>query len=256
MGYLDDLFGLQDKVVVVTGANGQLGREICAAFLRAGAKTVGLDVQAVPAALPAENYYQLDVTQKKAINEVFAAIAKKFGAFDVLINNAGVSTFEPFETRPEEKFDWVMDVNLKGPFLCIQEYVGLSDRLNLKPGTIINVASIFGVVSSDFRNYTDCGRKNPEVYGATKAGLILMTKYFAVHLASRRIRVNAVSPGGIYNPANPQGDDFIKNYSSRVPLGRMAKAEEMVGALLYLAGAAASYTTGQNMIVDGGLTCW
>jgi NAD(P)-dependent dehydrogenase (short-subunit alcohol dehydrogenase family) len=256
MSYLDELFSLKDKLVVVTGANGQLGTVICDVFKRAGARVVGLDVQDKSEHLSATNYYQLDITKKEAVNKVFAAIAERFSAFDVLINNAGVSTFEPFEIRSEENFDWVMDVNLKGAFFCIQEYINLFDRQRYKKGAIINIASIFGVISPDFRNYTDCERKNSEVYGATKAGLIQMTKYFAVHLAGRNIRVNAVSPGGIFNPANPQGKDFVQNYSFRVPMGRMGETGEMIGAMLYLAGESAGYTTGQNLVVDGGMTAW
>jgi NAD(P)-dependent dehydrogenase (short-subunit alcohol dehydrogenase family) len=115
---------------------------------------------------------------------------------------------------------------------------------------------MYGVISPDFRIYTDCARKNSEIYGATKAAIIQMTRYFAVHLAQRNIRVNAISPGGIFNPQAPQGDDFIKNYSYRCPMQRMARADEMVGATLYLASDAASYTTGQNIVIDGGMSCW
>ncbi len=239
-GYLDRLFGLADKTVLVTGANGQLGTVLCEALTAAGARVTGLDLPAT------------DITDKKAV----AAAFDRLGPIDILINNAGISTFEPFESRPEEKFDQVMDVNLKGTFFCIQEYVAAFDRRKQTAGSIVNIASVFGVVSPDFRNYTDCRRQSPEVYGATKAGIIQMTRYFAVHLAERKIRVNAVSPGGIFNPKNPQGEDFVKNYSFRVPLKRMANDDEMVGAVLYLAGEAASYTTGQNIVVDGGMTAW
>lgn len=249
--YLSKLFGLKDKVVVVTGAAGQLGAAICKTFKEAGAVVVGLDLTVGNLA-----DQELDITDKKQVNKVFGNIINKYHRIDVLVNNAGVSTFEPFEKRPEEKFDWVMDVNLKGTFLCIQAYVDLFDKYKLKGGSIINIGSVFGMVSPDFRNYTDCDRKNSEVYGATKAGIIQMTKYFAVHLAERNIRVNAVSPGGIFNPQNPQGADFIRNYSYRVPMKRMAKDDEMIGAVLYLAGNAAGYTTGQNVVVDGGMTCW
>ena len=128
--------------------------------------------------------------------------------------------------------------------------------IKLKKASIINIGSIFGVVSPDFRNYTDLPRKSPEIYGASKAGVIQMTKYFSVNLAERNIRVNCVSPGGIFNPKNPQGKDFIDNYSFRVPMKRMAEEKEIVGAILYLASSAASYTTGQNILIDGGLTSW
>lgn len=256
MGYLETLFNIGGKVVAITGATGQLGTAICQAFQQAGAKTVGLDVNITSNIVDGVEYHTLDITNKQQIDKVFPAIIEKYGRFDVLINNAGVSVFEPFEQRPEKSFDIVMDVNLKGTFFCIQEYVNLLDKYRYRGGAIVNIGSIFGVVSPDFRNYTDCQRRNSEVYGATKAGIIQMTKYFAVHLADRNIRVNAVSPGGIFNPRSPQGKDFVKNYSFRCPMKRMAADTEMLGAILYLSSDAGGYTTGQNIIVDGGLTCW
>jgi len=256
MAYLERLFRLNDKVVVITGATGQLGKAFCEAFYRTGSKTIGLDKDISRDMVNGVDYYQLDITDKAQIGDVFLNIVEKYGGLDILVNNAGVSTFEPFEERPEESFDWVMDVNLKGTFFCIQEYVDLYDKYDSNSGSIVNIGSTFGVVSPDFRNYTDSARRNSEVYGATKAGIIQMTKYFAVHLADRGIRVNAVSPGGVFNRKSPQGEDFVKNYSFRCPMKRMADDNEMIGAALYLASDAASYTTGQNIIIDGGVTCW
>ena len=172
------------------------------------------------------------------------------------MNNAGVSVFEPFEKRKEEAFDWVMDVNLKGSFNCIKSYVKLFDENNTDKGSIINIASIYGLISPDFRIYNSSDRKNSEIYGATKAGIIQMTKYFSTHLAKRNIRCNAVSPGGIFNPDKPQSEEFISKYSYRCPMGRMAKTDEIVGAIIYLASDLASYTTGQNIIIDGGMSAW
>ena len=121
---------------------------------------------------------------------------------------------------------------------------------------IINIASMYGVISPDYRIYSEGDRKNSEIYGATKAAIIQMTKYFAVHLAERKIRVNCVSPGGIFNPENPQSDSFIKNYSLRCPLNRMANVNEIIGGIIFLSSDAASYVTGQNLIIDGGMSCW
>ena len=256
MSYLEQLFNLNNKVVVITGATGQLGKVICSGFQQAGTRVVGVDVNVDANMLEGVDYYQMDIRNKEQVHEVFTQIIEKYETFDILINNAGVSTFESFEQRTEENFNWVMDVNIKGTFFCIQAYVNLYDKYKLERGSIVNVGSIFGVVSPDFRNYTDCDRKNSEIYGATKAGIIQMTKYFAVHLAERNISINAISPGGIYNPKSPQGEDFIKNYSFRCPMKRMADENEMTGAALYLASDAASYTTGQNIIIDGGTTCW
>tara|TARA_B100001093_G_scaffold374388_1_gene359389 strand:- start:10669 stop:11433 length:765 start_codon:yes stop_codon:yes gene_type:complete len=254
MSFLETFFCLKDKVVFITGSNGQLGRCIAEHFNNAGAIVIGSDMDEKSDSAP--NYYSLDITHKENTKQVLSNIYKRFGKIDTIINNAGVSTFKKFEERSEEDFNWVMDVNLKGTFNCIQSYVNLFDEHKCSKGSIINIASIFGMVSPDFRNYTDCDRNNSEVYGATKAGLIQMTKYFACHLAKRPICVNAISPGGIFNPKNPQGEGFIQQYSNRVPMDRMANDQEMIGALFYLASDSASYTTGQNITIDGGMTSW
>ncbi len=254
--YLDKFFNLKEKVVIVTGATGQLGTATCESFKKAGARVIGLDLKTADSEQNGIQYLDLNIIKKTDVQHTFEKIIKQYGKIDILINNAGVSTFEPFEEREEDTFDWVMDVNLKGTFLCIQTYVNLFDKYKLEKGAIINIASLYGVISPDFRIYTDCVRKNSEVYGATKAAVIQMTKYFAVHLADRGIRVNAISPGGIYNPASPQGEDFIKNYSFRCPMKRMADVSEMPGALLYLGSDASAYTTGQNLTIDGGTTSW
>lgn len=257
MIYLEKLFNLKDKVVVITGASGQLGKKICETYKNCEATVIGIDLIIDQANnIDGVEYFEVDISKKDYLDDVFKKIIDKYQRFDILINNAGVSTFEPFESRPEESIDRVMGVNLKGTFFCIQSYVNLFDEFKLDKGAIINIASIYGVVSPDYRIYTDCDRKNSEIYGATKAGVIQMTKYFAVHLAERNIRVNAVSPGGVYNPKNPQGIDFIKNYSFRCPMKRMANEDELLGAMIYLSSEAASYTTGQNIVIDGGFSAW
>lgn len=250
------MFDMQGKVVVVTGASGQLGDEICGTFNDAGAIVIGIDKKISGRRHRGVNYQRADIRRKKDLLSIFASIAAEYKSLDVLINNAGVSVFEPFMDRREKDLDFVMDVNLKGTFFAIQNYVDIFDRYKFKRGSIINIASIYGVISPDPRIYTDCKRHNSEVYGATKAGIVQMTKYFAVHLAGRNIRVNSVSPGGIFNPKHPQGKSFIKNYSFRCPMKRMAEASEITGALVYLASGASSYTTGQNIIIDGGMSAW
>ena len=256
MSYLENVFDLKEKVVVVTGACGQLGSAICRAYKSAGSVVVGTDIELPENRDEDTEYYHMDITNKDEVVDIFNKVYRKHKNIDILINNAGVSTFEPFECRPAEKVQWVMDVNLKGTLFCIQAYIELFDQQQLSKGSVVNIASHFAVVSPDFRNYTDCERKNSEIYGATKAGVIQMTRYFAVHLADRSIRVNSVSPGGIYNPRNPQGEDFIRNYSFQCPMKRMGNESEIIGAMFYFSSDAASYTTGQNLIIDGGVTCW
>ena len=255
--YLNELFNLKDKIIFVTGACGQLGKVICQGFLDAGSIVIGADVKIDENNVIQEDnisYYSLDIVNKQSIIDLFNELYNNQISIDVLINNAGVSTFEPFENRPEEAFDWVTNVNLKGTFFCIQEY--FKHQKNLGKGNIVNIASIYGVISPDPRIYREGDRKNSEVYGATKAGIIQMTKYFAIHLAENGLRVNAVSPGGIYNSKNPQSEYFINEYSKRNPMSRMANVDEMLGAILFLASDASTYVTGQNLVIDGGMSCW
>jgi NAD(P)-dependent dehydrogenase (short-subunit alcohol dehydrogenase family) len=115
---------------------------------------------------------------------------------------------------------------------------------------------MYGVISPDFRIYSDNDRKNSEVYGATKAGVIQMSKYFAVHLADRNIRTNSISPGGVYNPKSPQADVFIKSYEYRCPMNRMANSDEISNVALFLGSQLSSYVNGQNITVDGGMSAW
>ena len=143
--YLDELFNLKDKIIFVTGACGQLGKVICQGFLDAGSIVIGTDVKIDENNVIQEDnisYYSLDIVNKQSIIDLFNELYSNQISIDVLINNAGVSTFEPFENRPEEAFDWVTNVNLKGTFFCIQEY--FKHQKNLGKGNIVNIASIYG----------------------------------------------------------------------------------------------------------------
>ncbi len=256
MSYIESLFNLSNKVILVTGACGQLGSVLCKAFKDSGCQVIGVDINIKNKQLDGVEYFELDARNLQEKEKLYELIIKRFSAIDVLVNNAGVSTFDDFERRTEEDFDWVMDVNLKGVFFDIQTYVNLFDKYKKQDGSIINIGSLYGIVSPDSRIYIDLPRKNSEIYGATKAAVIQMTKYFATHLAERNIRVNCISPGGILNPDNPQGVEFQKSYAYRTPMKRMANKEEIIGAALYLAGDSSSYTTGQNIVIDGGFASW
>ena len=254
----------EKRCVMVTGASGQLGSALVQALLQSGANVLATDVslQLLNDAMSRFGWSSeriklvaLDVRSRSEIREAISCAKLAFGGVDMLVNNAGVSVFEPFLDRPESSIDWVMDVNLKGTVLCTQEFV--KHRIEMGGGgNIVNISSHYGVISPDPRIYTDCLRKNSEIYGATKAGVNQLTRYYAVHLAEYDIRVNAVSPGGVRNPDNPQGLDFQQNYGFRCPMERMAETEEITGPVLFLLSPDASYVNGHNLVVDGGMTCW
>tara|TARA_B100000035_G_C20882672_1_gene501289 strand:+ start:67 stop:807 length:741 start_codon:yes stop_codon:yes gene_type:complete len=242
--------------VLITGASGQIGSLLCRKFSEKKYNVLAVDISNPENALENINYYTCDVTDIPNKKLLYDTMVHDHGKIDLLINNAGISCFTDFEDRTEEEFDAVFDVNLKSVFFDIQNFVRKYDELKQQQGKIINIGSIFGVVSPDFRNYVDLNRKSPEIYGASKAGLIQMSKYFAVHLAERNIAVNCVSPGGIYNSKQPQGPEFVELYSSKTPQHRMATTDEVVEAIMLLASLESNYTTGQNLIIDGGLTSW
>jgi gluconate 5-dehydrogenase len=219
-----------------------------------GAKVVGIDLNStqIPDLVRKNfSYVTLDIRQSSAVNECFKEIKFKFGAIDVLINNAGVASFEHYMYRTDNQIDFMMDVNLKGTFNCIRAFITHSEHQS-HDRSIVNIGSIYGVVSPDFRIYSEGDRRSPEMYGATKAGVIQMTKYFAVDLAKRGIRVNSISPGGVFNRESPQNTEFVQKYSEKCPMGRMASESEIASTSIFLTSRLASYITGQNVLVDGG----
>jgi NAD(P)-dependent dehydrogenase (short-subunit alcohol dehydrogenase family) len=249
------MFNLNKKKILVTGAQGQLGQGIVLALLRAGAhvhitdiyKTISKDFSQL---LDKEkfsdfDYTILDVTRQKSIEKVAAAI----GPIDVLVNNAGVSVFTPFENRSEDEIDQVMDINTKGTILCCKIFS--QEMKKRKKGAIVNIASVYGVVPADKKIYGNSGRNSPEIYGATKAGIIQMTRYLGAYLGGYGITVNSISPGGIFNN---QKKIFVDNYVRKTPLGRMAKVEDVAGVVCFLSSSDADYITGQNITVDGGFS--
>lgn len=258
--HIQELFDLKGRVAIVTGAVGQLGTQMAIALSEAGANVVIADLNLSDCQRKAraisKNVSQcigleLDVTKKKSIRKMTALVLKKFGKIDILINNAGIAVFTPFKERKLSEFEKVLKVNINGMFLCSQIISGQMIKQNR--GNIINIGSIYGIVSPDPRIYANSGRNSSEVYGISKAGVISLTRYLAVHLAKYNIRVNCISPGGIFNNQSPK---FVKNYCQHTPLARMGKDTDLKGAVVYLASEASAYVTGHNLVVDGGWTIW
>ncbi len=254
--------GLDEKVVIITGCNGQLGRIYCDAFAEKGSYVIATDIQDSPSSeikriiSKKKNkvcYKKMNVTSEDDTKRVFEEVYSDKQKIDVLVNNAGIQVFDHFKDRKKDEFMNVMEVNIFGTFNCINK-VSEYMKKNEYGGSIVNIGSIYGLVSGDPRIYTDCARNVSEAYSASKAAIIQLTKYFAIHLSEHSIRVNAVSPGGVYNQ---QGEDFIANYSGRVPMNRMANQEEMISGILYLSdNNQSSYVNGHNLVIDGGLTVW
>ncbi len=236
-----------EKIAIVTGANGLLG----SAFVQALAGK-GYFVYAVDLILEKNKdlnnvkLVELDITNEVAVHKFFSSVKN----LDVLVNNAGIGIFTPFEDRTAAEFKKVMEVNLLGAFLMSQSSVKI---MKSNGGKIVNIASIYGSTSSDERIYGNSGRNNSEVYSATKAGLINMTQYMATHFGKYNIQTNSISPGGIYNH---QSEDFVKNYEYKTPMRRMGKAQDLIGALFYLISEDTRYTNGQDIAIDGGFLAW
>ncbi len=205
------------------------------------------------------NAFVADITQPEQWKDLKAKVESQLGPVEVLINNAAVKSpnfFEPFESFPLEDWNTVMAVNTTGVMLACQVFgSAMAERGG---GSIINTLSIYGIVAPDQRIYEGSeyeGRaiNTPAVYSTSKAAVWGFTKYLASYWGDKGVRVNALTPGGIFSGQN---ETFVKKYQARVPLGRMGKPDELCGAVLFLASDASSYVTGQNIIVDGGLSAW
>lgn len=259
----------EGKTVVITGGGGILGREFCKGFSSVGAKVVALDCDLESAQNAVDNLdgqalaLQCNISDAASIKEAMEDIAVFSNNIDVLINNAGSKShdvrafFEPFERYSLQTWREVMSVNIDGMFLMSQA-VGNRMLKQQDGGAIVNVSSIYGLVSPDPRIYEGSqylgGEINsPAVYSASKAAVVGLTKWLAVHWAEKGIRVNAIAPGGV---SSGQNQEFEQKYSSHAPINRMAKAKEMVAPTMFLASSHSSYVTGQVLAADGGWTAW
>ena len=252
-----DLFSLQDRVAIVTGGAGQLGREIVRGLEECGARVAVFDLEA--------ERFRVDVTDRAAIERAVDEVARELGAAPhVLVNaaaldsppDAPVEEVGPVESYPEESFDAVMDVNVKGTFLCCQAIgARMADEGR---GSIVNVSSVYGMLSPvqdlyEFRRREGDEFYKPVAYSVSKSALYNLTRYLATYWAKSGVRVNTLTLAGV---ANDQPREFVDAYTSRMPLGRMADVGEVVGPVVFLASDASSYVTGANLVVDGGWSAW
>ena len=259
---------LDGRVALLTGGGGILGSHFAAGLARAGAKVAVVDLDLDAARKSAEAAgegalaFACDVADPASVKACVDAIIAQFGRINILINNAATKTanprafFESFETYSAEVWREVMGVNIDGMFLMAQA-VG-PHMIAGGGGSIVQTASIYGLVGPDSRiyegsDYLGGAINTPAVYAASKAAVIGLTRWLATHWASQGVRVNALVPGGVGSGQNSVFGDL---YSARVPMGRMALAEEIVGPMLFLASEASSYVTGQVLAADGGWTAW
>jgi len=274
--YTTPSFDLADRVVCITGGGGFLGRDFVRAFVDAGARVavVDHDLASAESALhdaggTSNNALALeaDITDSKAVDDFTQQVLKKWGgSIEVLVNSAAIDPkfdsdvaqqqSHTFEEQPLELWKQSLEVNLTGTFLCCQA-VGKIMVANAA-GTIINIASTYGVVAPDQRLYqrdeeSEQTMFKPAAYPVSKAGVLHLTRYLAAYWANTGVRVNSLTPHGVYRS---QDEQFLRRFAERSPLGRMARPEEITGPLLFLASDAASYVNGTNLVVDGGWTAW
>lgn len=273
MSTIFDKFSMTGRVALVTGAAGLLGKEFARTLAEAGAEVyvaeidlslaepvaeriVKLGYKAVPA--------QVNITNPEDVRSLVDRIAANSGHLDAVVNSAALDPkFDPthsfsgnnaFEDYPLKSWQDAIDVNLTGAFLVSQ--AAARQMVKQGKGSIINICSMYGLVGPDQRIYEKPGKPQiykPVYYSVSKAGILGLTRYIATYYAGTQIRANALTPGGVFNNND---EVFLKQYSARAVMGRMAKKDEMNGAVLYLASDASSYMTGSNLVVDGGWTAW
>lgn len=270
-----DIYDLTDRVIVITGGLGQIGSQFTLELVDRGARVAIFnhripDESVLKDRFPVDSgrlkFFQVDITKKDSVKAGLDALVTQWGVPHVLVNNAGIDTQPsappevsgPFEDFPENIWREVLEVNMTGTFLCCQAIGGAMAKLGR--GSIVNIGSIYGMLSpvQDIYAYKEekTGKPfiKPVAYCASKSGLYNFTRYLATYWGRKGVRVNILTPSGVRR--DTQDAEFQANYCQRVPIGRMAEADEFNGAIVFLSSDASRYMTGSNLIVDGGWTAW
>ena len=267
MKRISELMSLKGRIAVITGGAGHIGSAMAEALAELGANIVILDITMESCLSVCERISMeyavetlpmvVNLAQEEHLRTVPDEVVSKFGRLDILVNCAafvGTSKLQgwitPFEEQSVDTWKQALDVNLTAPFVLTQACTPALKESG--HGSVINIASIYGLVGPDMRLYEGTAMGNPAAYAASKGGLLQLTRWLATVLAPD-IRVNAISPGGIWHN---QPESFLEKYVMRTPLRRMATEEDLKGAIAYLAGDLSTYVTGHNLIVDGGWTSW
>jgi NAD(P)-dependent dehydrogenase (short-subunit alcohol dehydrogenase family) len=266
----EPMFSLQNRVILLTGASGYLGNAMSAAITNAGAELIlsgrraeALEVSRdrLPASIRERCYiYSGDITKNENIFSLREYIEDQFGRLHGIVNNAYAGRVGTFETINPDDFLLANQYNLITPFMLIKELLPLLENGAEKTGkfsSVVNIASMYGTVSPDPSIYGNSGKNNPIHYGATKAGLIQMTRYLACHICLSGVRFNCISPGPFPDTELDSGiSGFYKKLSEKVPMKRIGKPYEVAGPVVFLLSDAASYINGVNLPIDGGWTAW
>jgi len=267
-------FSLENRVAIITGGAGFLGKHYCQSLAEFGAHVVIADIEGAAAIEIARQVseesgveafaHATDVSDPNSVKDLVAATTEKFDRIDILVNNAALDPkFDSghigehtnrFEDFPFDMWQQALDVNLTGMYLCAQAVS--APMLEANRGLIVNVSSTYGMVGPDQRLYEredEPVQYKPVTYTVTKAAVLGLTRYLATYFRNTGIRVNTLTPGGVFAGHD---EEFVHRYSDKTILGRMADPDEMSGALLFLVSDASSYMTGANLVVDGGWTAW